>query len=241
MLLSLLLWWRRILVLPWASFRDALSRPLARRLLKVGLPSALEGAAFNVGLLLFLRLVADYGTEAISAYLIGVRILSLCFIPGLGFATAASTLVGQHLGADEPDLARSAGWRAGRGAAAVMGGVGLVIIGFARPLASLFGAAGAETVDLTVTFIYILGAAQPLMAIEFAIGGGLRGAGDTRFPLFAILIGLFGFRLAAAIFIAGPIFGTVTAVWTCLLADYAVKATLLAWRFRSGAWQRIRV
>ena len=90
-------------------------------------------------------------------------------------------------------------------------------------------------------FIYILGAAQPLMAIEFTLGGALRGAGDTRFPLFAMLAGLLVFRLGGAEFLAKPLFGSVIAVWSCLLADYAVKAALLVWRFRSGRWQAVRV
>ena len=92
-----------------------------------------------------------------------------------------------------------------------------------------------------MTFIYVLGAAQPLMALEFALGGALRGAGDTRFPLFAILTGLFVFRLGAAVFIARPFFEGVTAVWLCLLADYAVKAALLSWRFASGRWRSLHV
>jgi Na+-driven multidrug efflux pump len=124
---------------------------------------------------------------------------------------------------------------------AVMGGVGLLIVLLARPIAGWFGATGQNTVDLTVTFIYILGAAQPLMAVEFALGGALRGAGDTRFPLFAILTGLFAARLAGALVVAELLGGSVVAVWSCLLADYAVKATLLSLRFASGAWQRARV
>jgi Na+-driven multidrug efflux pump len=123
----------------------------------------------------------------------------------------------------------------------VMGAVGLLIIALAPSLAGWFGSAGETTTNLAVTFIYILGAAQPLMAVEFALGGALRGAGDTRFPLVAILTGLFVFRLGAAIFIAGPIFGTVTAVWCCLIADYAVKAAMLAWRFANGRWKRVEV
>jgi Na+-driven multidrug efflux pump len=108
-------------------------------------------------------------------------------------------------------------------------------------MAGWFGATGPATVDLTVTFIYILGAAQPLMAVEFALGGSLRGAGDTRFPLVAILTGLFAARLAGAILVAEVFGGSVVAVWSCLLADYAVKAGLLSLRFASGAWQRVRV
>jgi Na+-driven multidrug efflux pump len=127
------------------------------------------------------------------------------------------------------------------GAIGVMGCVGLAIAAFAAPLASLFGAAGETTTSLTVDFIYILGAAQPLIAIEFALAGGLRGAGDTRFPLLAMLTGLFVFRLGAALLIARPCFDTVAAVWCCLLADYAVKAALLIWRFASGRWKTIEV
>ena len=240
-LLFLALWRRGDLVLPYAPWRGNLTRALAQRVLRVGIPTALERGAFQIGLLLFLRIVADFGTEPISAYLIGVRILAFCFVPGFGFSNAAATLVGQHLGAARPDEAARSGWRATAGAVAVMSGVGLAIILLARPLAGSFGAVGPETVGLAVIFIYILGAAQPLMALEFTLGGALRGAGDTRFPLFALLAGLVVFRLGAAEFIAKPLFGNVVAVWSCLLADYAVKGALLVWRFRSGRWKTARV
>ena len=240
-LLFLWLWQRGDLVLPMAPWRGNVTTALARRLLRVGIPTALERGAFQVGLLLFLRIVAAFGTEPISAYLIGVRILAFCFVPGFGFANAAATLVGQNLGAGRRDEAARSGWRATAGAVGVMSSLGLAIILLARPLAGSFGAVGEETVRLTVIFIYILGAAQPLMAIEFTLGGALRGAGDTRFPLFALLAGLLVFRLGAAEFLARPLFGSVVAVWSCLLADYAVKAALLAWRFRSGRWQAVRV
>ena len=235
------LWWRDQLVLPRASWRSSLTRHRCWRLLRVGIPTAAEQIAFSGGLLIFLGIVSEFGTPPVSAYMIGVRILSFCFVPGFGFAMAASTIVGQNLGAERPEQAARLGWRGMRGAIGVMGSVGLAIVFFARPLADLFGAAGDETISLTVVFIYILGAAQPLMAIEFALGGGLRGAGDTRFPLIAILTGLFGFRLGAAVLIAAPLFGTVTAVWCCLLADYSVKAAMLSWRFASGRWKTVKV
>jgi putative MATE family efflux protein len=240
-LLMLWLWQRGTLVLPAVPWRGGAAPGMARRLLRIGIPTAIERAYFQLGLLLFLRIVADFGTEPISAYLIGVRILAFCFVPGFGFASAAATLVGQNLGAGRPGEAARSGWRATAGAMLVMSSVGLAIILMARPLAGSFGAVGAETVRLAVVFIYILGAAQPLMAIEFTLAGALRGAGDTRFPLFALLTGLLVFRLGAAHFLARPIFGTVTAVWSCLLADYLVKAILLSWRFRSGRWKTVRV
>jgi putative MATE family efflux protein len=240
-LLLLWLWQRGSLLLPAVPWRGHSAPGLARRLLRIGIPTAIERASFQLGLLLFLRIVADFGTEPVSAYLIGVRVLAFCFVPGFGFASAAATLVGQNLGAGRLDEAARSGWRATAGAVLVMSSVGLAIILLATPLVGAFGAVGAETARLAVIFIYILGAAQPLMAIEFTLAGALRGAGDTRFPLFALLTGLLFFRLAGAQFLARPIFGTVTAVWSCLLADYLVKAILLSWRFRSGRWMATRV
>ncbi|MBW2234319.1 MAG: hypothetical protein JRG85_02840, partial [Deltaproteobacteria bacterium] len=235
------LWRRNWLAIPRHGWLDGFTADRARRIIRIGVPTALEQIAFQVGLLLFLRVVARFGTDPVSAYLIGVRILAFSFVPGIGYAQAGSTLVGQHLGAGDPDGAARSGWRATGGAVMVMGSVGLLIILTAPWIAQIFGAAGQNTVDLTVIFIYILGAVQPLMAMEFALGGSLRGAGDTRFPLFVILTGLFGVRLVSAYIVAGVLGGSVVAVWCCLLADYAVKATMLSLRFASGAWKQVRV
>lgn len=235
------LWARDDLAIQRGPWLADLGDGLARRILRIGLPSAAEQLCWQLGLFVFLRVVAGFGTEPVAAYMIGVRILSFSFVPGLGFQVAASTLVGQYLGAGDPEGASRAGWRANAAAMAVMGGAGLTIVLLAPWVAGWFGATGAETVRLTRLFIYVLGAAQPLMAVEFALGGALRGAGDTRFPLVAILTGLFVFRLGGATLVTQVLQGGVVAVWCCLLMDYSVKAALLSWRFASGAWRTVRL
>jgi putative MATE family efflux protein len=239
--LMVTLWLRGVLVIPVGAHENAATRHMSRRLLRIGAPTAIQDVTFNLGMLVYISIVASFGTESVSAYLIGVRILSFCFVPGFGFAMAASTLVGQDLGANRPLRASRSGWRAAGGASLVMGSVGLVIVLLAAELAAMFGAAGDETIRLTITFIYILGAAQPLMALEFTLGGALRGAGDTRFPLLAILVGLVVFRLGGALLVAMPLFGTITAVWCCLLADWAVKASMLSLRFAGDRWKHVEV
>jgi len=95
-----------------------------------------------------------------------------------------------------------------------------------------------EVVRLTVIFIYILGISQPLMAIEFSIGGCLRGAGDTKYPLFTTLVGLIGVRVGLAA--AFTLFGfSVVWIYAALIGDYLVKAFLLLRRFQSGKWKRV--
>jgi Na+-driven multidrug efflux pump len=116
--------------------------------------------------------------------------------------------------------------------------LGTLIIVYSRTIAE-FMIDDPEVVELTVFFIYVLGAMQPLMAIEFALGGALRGAGDTRFPLFAVLAGLVGVRLVLAGLFAW-LGLPVEWVFAALIGDYVVKASMLTWRFASGRWRHLQ-
>ncbi len=166
-----------------------------------------------------------------------MNILSLCFVVGFGFSIAGATLVGQNLGAGDPDAAAASGWRALRFTLASMVLLGVTIIVFARPIAA-FMIDDPDVIYYTVVFIYILGAVQPLMSVEFALAGALRGAGDTRYPLKATLAGLIAVRctLAVAFALAGL---SVEWVYGALVGDYAMKALMLTGRFRSGRWRTV--
>jgi putative MATE family efflux protein len=232
------LWTRARLILKphGGSFRP--DRELCGRLFRIGYPAAIEQLLFQIGLLGFQRIMSLYGTAAIAAYNVGAQILSLSFIPGIGFATAAGTLIGQHLGEGDPTAASRSAWRATFGSMASMTAIGLLIIVAAEPLAKIFSD-DPEVVALTVDFIWILGAVQPLMAIEFAVGGSLRGAGDTFYPMVTVFFGLFLARLVPATIAAFAFGAPLQLVWCALIGDYAVKAFLLVRRFRSGHWQTI--
>ena len=141
--------------------------------------------------------------------------------------------MGQHLGADDHPGAERSGWRAGGLAMLSMGALALPVILFATELANLFIGDEPLTVKYTVQFIYVMGGMMPLLAIEFAIGGALRGAGDTRFPLMATFIGLILVRcgLAAAFtWMELP----VAWVYAALVGDYFVKGLMLVTRFKRG-------
>lgn len=235
-LVMLWLWVRGSLLLGVGS-AGVLDRARLGRLLHVGYPAGLEQAVWQGGFLAFLWIVALYGTAPYAAYGIGVNILSFSFVVGFGFSIAASTLVGQHLGARDPTGAARRGWRAMWLSIAAMVGLGLTIIFAAEAIAG-FMIDDAEVVRLTVVFIYVLGTVQPLMAIEFALGGALRGAGDTRFPLLAVLAGLIGVRVPLAGLFAWRGL-SVEWVFAALMADYVVKATVLTMRFRSGRWKTV--
>lgn len=219
--------------------KGSLTRERLGRMLQIGYPAALEQLVWQGGFIGFLWIVSLYGTAPYAAYGIGVTILSFSFVVGFGFSIAAGTLVGQHLGARDPEGAARSGWRALALSVGAMVVLGATIILTSGHIAR-FMIDDPEVVELTVFFIYVLGAMQPLMAIEFALGGALRGAGDTRFPLFAVLAGLVGVRLVlAGIFAFLGL--SVHWVFAALIGDYIVKASMLTWRFASGRWKHIRV
>jgi len=211
-----------------------------RRILAIGYPAALEQLFMQFGFFLYYRFAARYGTSAVAAYFIGVRILAMSFLPGFGFAAAAGTLVGQNLGARRAELAERSGWDATRLSIYMMSALGLVIVVLARPIAAMF-IDDPEVIADAVMFIQVLGAAQPLMAIDFTLGGALRGAGDTRFPLWSVLIGFYLCRLGFAYTVTYVLDLSLFWLWFALVGDYIARAVLKGMRFRSGKWKTIHV
>jgi putative MATE family efflux protein len=212
----------------------------ARRVLAVGAPTAIEQLLMQVGFMLYLAIAALYGTTAVAAYFIGVRILALSFLPGFGFSAAASTIVGQNLGAGQAAEAERSGWEANRLSILFLSLGGLIIFLGAEPIARAFVQDAGVVAD-AVSFIRILAMAQPLMAADFALGGALRGAGDTRFPLLTVLIGFYGARLGFAWLAASLLGLDLVWVWAAIIGDYVARAVLKFHRFHSGAWKRIRI
>ena len=159
------------------------------------------------------------------------------FTVGMGFAIAGSTLTGQYLGASDPDGAYDSGFKAAGLTMLSMGSLGIILAIFSRELASFF-IDDPEVVELAVVFVWILGIMQPFMALEFSLGGAVRGAGDTKSPLIITLIGLVLVRVPLALifyYYGMPIewiFGT-------LIADYFIKGVLLVIRYRSRRWMKV--
>ncbi|HYV57164.1 MAG TPA: MATE family efflux transporter [Candidatus Nitrosopolaris sp.] len=211
-----------------------------RRVLRIGYPAAIEHLLMQIGFFLYIVFAAHYGTAAVAAYFIGVRILALSFLPGFGFAAAAATLIGQSLGAGSPRQAERSGREAVRLAVRLMTACGIVIFIAARPIARLFVNDEAVVTD-AVSFIRVLAACQPLMATDFTLGGALRGAGDTRFPLAAVFLGFYVCRLGFAGLVTFALGLSVPWLWLALVGDYLVRSALKGWRFRSGTWKQVVV
>jgi len=211
------------------------ARAVYRETIRLAVPGLLERLGMNLALMSYFWVLGGYGPEAVAAYTIGVRVLSFSWIPGMGFSTAASTLVGQSLGANQPRQAARAGWRAARFAL----GVSIVLgIGFALardPLARLF-TDDPGVLEVLRPFIVVMALSQPLLGLHFALGGALRGAGDTLTPLWAALLGNWGLRVPLALLFAFVLDWSVLWVWFALSFDHLARSAWMAIAFRRGRW-----
>jgi putative MATE family efflux protein len=201
----------------------------------VSLPSMGERFIMSMALLTYFKVLSAYGTAAVAAYAIGVRLLSISWVPGVAFGAAASTFVGQALGGGESAHAKRIGIRALGLASIVMGAVGLVFVFLRGPLAAAF-TRDQHIASALEPFMLMLAIAQPFMGAHFTLAGVLRGAGDTLTPLIGAAVGNWGFRVPLA-WLAAHVYGAaVTWVWTALIADHASRMFINGSVFLWGRW-----
>ncbi|MGH2535071.1 MAG: MATE family efflux transporter [Thermomicrobiales bacterium] len=153
-----------------------------RQLLKLGFPAAIEQMLMAAGFMVMMAVVALLGTVALAAQQIGFTALSIAFMPGFGFAMAATALVGQSVGARNIAHARTATRIAMNWGIAWMAVGGLIYVVFARLVMRAF-TSDEEVIADGVRALRALAVGLPFWAVWSVNGGALRGSGDTRTPM----------------------------------------------------------
>ncbi|MDF2960159.1 MAG: efflux family protein [Paenibacillus sp.] len=215
-------------------------QPLIRRIMKIGLPSAGEQFALRIGQLVFTLVVSGLGTSVFAAHTICFNIMGLTFMPGMAFSLAASTLVGQGLGAGKPDLAEKFGWETSRFGRIFAGLMGVAFIGLAPYIMMLY-THDPSVIEPGTDALRIIGLIQTFQASQFILAGALRGAGDTRFPLLSTFIGVFIFRaLLCMLFVL--VFGWgIIGAYISIAVDQIVRTVIIFYRYKSGRWKTAAV
>jgi len=239
-----------LLVLAWlvkgrSGLKLAVVRPrfdfgMAKRIFKIGLPTGLERFSFRIAMMVFSSIIASLGTVAYAAHQVAFNGESLSYMPGFGFAVAASTLVGQSLGAKRPDRARKSGYLTYKMAAALMTFMGVIFIFFAGDIIAVF--TNDPQVIATGTMpLRLVGITQPLLAAMMVFSSGLRGAGDTRPPMLINGISPWVVRLPLAYLLAIQLGWGLNGAWVAMMVDMSLRGILNYFRFRSGKWAFVEV
>ena len=232
-----------------------LHRRTALRLLRTGLPAGVENFAMVSIHLWFLSIINQLGLQSAAAHGIAICIESIAFLPAAAFQAATSTLTGQYLGAKKIDKAARAIWLSYLSVLGMLLSVGVLLWTGAETLAMLFVAPDQkETAFMAAPLLQIISIGMPALAATIIFSGGLRGAGDTRWPLLFSVIGLLGVRTPLAYYLAFEqiaLPGTgivvtgcglgVTGAWVAMVIDLYIRGFLYTLRIVHGGWKKVEV
>ena len=208
---------------------------VVRTAFKIGAPMGLQHLLMGSAQIVSTIIVAPLGTVAIAANSMAITVESLCYMPGYGIAEAATTLVGQGIGAGQKALTRSfAHMSVGLGIL-VMTLMGVLMYVFAPELMAIMSPVDG-IIDLGAQVLRIEAFAEPMFAATIVANGVFIGAGDTLIPAMMSLSSMWGVRLTLAATLA-PRFG-LRGVWVAMAIDLTFRGIIFLARLFRGNWQK---
>lgn len=211
-----------------------------KRIIRIGLPAGIQFFLDTASFSIFISLVAHMGNVQLAATNAVMTFLNASFMPLFGISVSSTTLVGQFIGAKKPELARKSGFTAIKIGGAVGALMAIIFLAFPRQLISLISK-DPEVIDLGGKLLMMLSITRITEGIGICSSGGLRGAGDTRFPM------LVGLTYAWTVFtplayLLGYVFdkGAIGA-WIATTLYILLYGLTVFIRFLSGKWQNIRI
>lgn len=213
---------------------------IQKSILRIGFPVALERLVMSVGQIFFTKIVAGLGTKVLAGHYLAIIAESLSYMPGMALQMAATTLVGQSLGAKRPEEAKMYGMETLKVGAIIMSGMGLIFFFLSDQLIGLF-TRDPEVIKNGALALRIVAFSQPFFASAMVLSGALRGAGDTVWPLRIAIIGMWAIRLSLAIIFVKFLNLGLMGAWFAMGADLIIRGIMCFARFNRGNWKTIKL
>lgn len=200
---------------------------ILKKAFRIGAPVAVQEIAMNGAMVASTMILAPLGAAAIAANSFAVTAESLCYMPGYGVGSAATTLVGRSVGAGDAAQARRYGNICTALGGALMGCTGLLMMIFC-PFVFRLLTPVAEVRTLAAQALRIGLLAEPLFGVSIAAAGALRGAGDTLVPSLLNLGSIWIVRLGLSLLLVGKL--GLRGMWIAMAIELCVRGTLMLWR-----------
>ena len=207
------------------------------RLSATGTLQTFIGTASYIGLV---RIMAEFGSEAVAGYTIAIRIVLFALLPAWGLANAAATMVGQSLGAGAPERAEASVWIAGRMNLAFLGTIGALFLVGAPVLVGWFGG-GAATGEYAVEALRIISLGFAFYAYGMVLTSSFNGAGDAWTPTFLNVLCFWLWEIPLAWVLAFDAGLGPTGVFVAITVAFSTLALASALVFRRGRWKTVAV
>jgi putative MATE family efflux protein len=195
------------------------------------------GTTSYIGLM---RILSSFGSVAVAACTIIVRIIMFVLMPSWGLSNAAATLVGQNLGAQHPERAEQSAWRATWYNVAVLGGLGVVFVVFADVVVGWF-TTDPDVAPLATLGLRIVSGGFPFYAAGYVLSQSFNGAGDTRTPTVLNFVVFWCWEIPLAYVLAKVAGWGPTGVYVAVAVAFSTYAVAGAVLFRRGTWKTKRV
>lgn len=207
---------------------------------KTGAPATGQDLVTNLGQVFFQKMVASLGTIRIAAHHLATTAESISYMPAFGFSIAATTLIGQSLGAGKKEDAEIFGKICFR--LSLITGLfsGLMLYFFPRQLMSLFSN-DLAVIDEGVGALRLIAFIQPVFNATIVLTGVLRGAGDTKIPLYAAIGGMWFVRLISAYIFINIFKLGLKGAWLGMLLDLGVRFIIVFTRYAKKTWLHLEV
>lgn len=209
---------------------------LITRMLRISIGGIGQFLITTTSWIAVMRIVAIYGSAAIAAYTIALRLLEFAILPAWGLGNAAATLVGQNLGAGKPDRAEKSVWQAARYNAIFMSVLGVLMLIFAPQIVSWFST-DPEILLYGTNCLRILGIGYPMYAVGMIIIQALNGAGDTRTPSIMNFICFWVLQIPAAYWLATSAGLGPNGVFIAIVVAESILTIMGVVMFRRGNWR----
>lgn len=213
------------------SLRKGTSNGFTLPLLRLSGPAAAERLIMRLGQVIYFGLIVRIGTEVYAAHTIAGNIEIFSYMPGYGLAVAATTLVGQHLGANLREEAYRYGLLTAGVAVVFMSFVGVLLF-FFSPLAATWFTDLPDVIHMVTTALRIDAFAQPFLAVGLVIAAALQGAGDTKSPMYSTAIGMWLIRVLGVYVLCIQFGMEIAGVWLSIAIDLFIRAVFLLFRFK---------
>jgi putative MATE family efflux protein len=209
---------------------------LAWRLLRISLGGIGQFLIATSSWIGVMRIVAMFGSPAIAAYTIALRMMEFVFLPAWGLGNAAATLVGQNLGAGQPDRAEESTWKAARYNAAFMAFAGIFLLLFAQTITGWFTDA-PDVLHIGTRCLQILGIGFPMYAVGMVIVQAMNGAGDTETPMTLNVICFWLVQIPLAFLLATKTSLEPHGAFIAIVVSESLLTVLSVIVFRRGGWK----
>lgn len=234
-----------ILFFGWGKIRLALkdivfNLKVMFNLIKVSMGGIAQFLIGTSSWVFLMRIMSEFGSEVLAGYTIAIRVMMFTLMPSWGMSNAAATLVGQNLGAQQPERAETSVWKTGKYNAYFMGFVSLVYLVFAEQIITWFNTT-PSVIENGALCLQIIAAGYIFYAYGMVVTQAFNGSGDTQTPTKINLIAFWLFQLPLAYLLALVLGLGAKGVFIAITAAEVLLATLAMVWFRKGNWKQFKV